>query len=124
MADVFLGGSNITIGEGTFINRDCFIDNFAPVTIGDRCSLGMGVMIITSEHHLGGHDQRASVDPAGRPVVIGNGCWVGARVLILPGVRVNDGCVIGAGAVVVADTESDGMYAGTPAVRVKDLDAE
>lgn len=55
------------------------------------------------------------------PIKIGGGCWIGARAVILPGVTVGNGCIIGAGAVVAKDCEPDGMYAGVPAKRVRDL---
>lgn len=53
---------------------------------------------------------------------VGDGCWIGANATILPGVTVAPGCVIAAGAVVTKDTEPDGLYAGVPARRVRDLD--
>ncbi|WP_447643573.1 acyltransferase [Nocardioides zeae] len=52
---------------------------------------------------------------------IGNGAWIGARALILPGVSVSEGCVIAAGAVVNRNTEPHGLYAGVPARRIRDL---
>ena len=47
--------------------------------------------------------------------------WLGARVVVLPGVQVAPGCIVGAGAVVTRDTEPDGVYVGVPARRIRDL---
>ena len=47
--------------------------------------------------------------------MIGNDVWIGARVIILPGVRIGDGAVIGAGSVVTNDVPSLGVVAGNPA---------
>ncbi len=124
MPRVFFGGWDITIGDDTFVNHECFLDNKATITIGNRCSLGMQVMILTSDHALGGHDQRAGAEASGLAVTIGDGCWLGARATVLPGVTIADGCVIGAGAVVTSDTEPDGLYLGNPAKRVRDLPAD
>lgn len=55
-------------------------------------------------------------------VVVEDGCWLGGNVTVLPGVTIKKGCIVGAGAVVTKDTEPDGLYAGIPAKRIKELD--
>ncbi|HEX3960838.1 MAG TPA: DapH/DapD/GlmU-related protein [Trebonia sp.] len=82
--------------------------------IGTRCT------ILTQTHEIGDAGRRAagSVD---KPVAIGAGCWLGTGVTVLPGVSIGPGCVIAAGAVVTRDCEPDGLYAGVPAVRKRDL---
>ncbi|MFZ4893078.1 acyltransferase [Plantibacter sp. Mn2098] len=77
-------------------------------------------MIITGTHRLGAHSQRAG-DTQVAPVSIGEGVWIGARAIVMPGVVIGDGCVIAAGAVVISVCLPDGMYAGVPARRIKDL---
>lgn len=117
---IHFGGRDVTIGEGTFVNYGCFFDGSAPIRVGTRCGIGMEVMFCTSTHVLGGPEERAGhVDP--KPITIGNGCWIGTRVVLLPGVTIGDGCVIAAGAVVNRDCAPNGMYAGVPARRIKDL---
>lgn len=120
MPRCFVGGSGLSVGPRTFINYGCFFDTSAPITIGADCSFGMQVLVCTSTHERG--------DPARRggrllsqSVDIGDGCWVGARAILLPGVRVGPGCVIAAGAVVTRDCQPNGLYAGNPAVRTRDL---
>ncbi|MFC0434423.1 DapH/DapD/GlmU-related protein [Kutzneria buriramensis] len=112
-----LGGppSNLTVGRGTFLNVGCFIELVAPVRIGRDCQLGMQVMIVTSHHE-------STVDrvPTGRPVVIGNRVWLGARATVLPGVTIGDDVVIAAGAVVATDCVGPGTYAGVPARLIKE----
>ncbi|WP_247602466.1 DapH/DapD/GlmU-related protein [Gordonia rubripertincta] len=56
-----------------------------------------------------------------RPIVVGDYCWIGAGAIILPGVVVGEGCIISAGAVVIRDCEPNGLYAGVPAIRKRDL---
>jgi acetyltransferase-like isoleucine patch superfamily enzyme len=107
--------SNLTVGRGTFLNVGCFLELVAPVHIGRDCQLGMQVMIATS-HHTSTKDK----NPTGRPVVIGDRAWIGARATILPGVTIGDDVVVAAGAVVVRDCDKPGMYAGIPARWIKE----
>jgi maltose O-acetyltransferase len=111
----------ITIGRGTYINANCFFDGSAPIDVGERCSFGPGVMVITSAHELGGGDQRAGALTA-RPVRIGAGTWVGAGARILPGVTIGQGCVLAAGAVVTSDCAPNTLYGGVPARPLRDLE--
>jgi acetyltransferase-like isoleucine patch superfamily enzyme len=53
-----------------------------------------------------------------KPVVIEDDVWLGAGVIILPGVRLGHGCVVGAGAVVTDDVPPEAVFAGVPAVRI------
>ena len=113
--------SNVRVGDGALVNYGCHIENVARVEIGERTALGQFVKIITSTHEVGPHRARAG-EWGVRPVTIGDGCWIGASAVLLPGVTVGDGCVIAAGAVVRADCEPDGLYAGVPARRIAELD--
>ena len=54
-----------------------------------------------------------------RPIIIGNDVWIGARVIILPGIHVGNGCVIGAGSVVTHDIPDYEIWAGNPAHKIK-----
>ncbi len=117
----FFGGTDIHIGPRTFINIGCFFDNTAAIHIGADCSLGMGVLLCTSSHDIGEHNCRAGA-VRGAPVVVEDGCWIGANSILLPGVTVHGGCVVAAGSVVVHDCDADGLYAGNPAKRVRDLE--
>ncbi|MFY9488734.1 MAG: acyltransferase [Solirubrobacterales bacterium] len=113
----------VEIGQETLVGQGCHFENREPVTIGARCSLAPEVMITTSTHEIGPPARRAG-EYRGAAVSIGDGCWIGTRVTILAGVSIGDGCVIAAGAVVTDDCARDGLYAGVPARRVRDLDAD
>ncbi len=116
----FFGGTNITIGPETFVSYRCVLDNLAAITIGEKCQLAMETMLCTSSHRMGDSNMRAGVR-ADAPIVIGDGCWLGTRVTVLPGVTIGEGCMIAAGAVVTSDCEPNGLYAGIPARRARDL---
>jgi maltose O-acetyltransferase len=110
----------VSIGARTYINVGCFIDGSGGVTIGERCAFGQRVDIITSSHEIGGSEQRAGARILS-PVVIEDGCWLGAEATVLPGVTIARGCIIAAGALVTKSTVPDGLYVGAPAARVRDL---
>ena len=116
----FFGSSNISIGQSAYVNYGVFFDGASSITIGNKVHIGMQAMILTSGHALGGSDCRAG-DLKPSPVVIGDGCWIGARALILPGVDVGAGTIIASGSVVTSSCDPNSLYAGSPARKVKTL---
>lgn len=119
--NVIFDGTNVSIEENVFINRDVFINCRDKVEIGENSFLAFNVMILTATHEIGNTNMRAGTHKR-LPVKIGKGCWIGARATILPGVTLGDGCVIAAGSVVNKDCEANCLYAGVPAKKIKKLD--
>jgi maltose O-acetyltransferase len=115
-------GSQIEIGDRCWIHHGVFIDGEgASVRIGADVAIGPEVMLLTSSHHLGPAARRGGPAKTGE-IVVGDGCWLGARAVVLPGVTIGAGCLIAAGTVVSSDCEPNGLYAGVPARRTRDLD--
>lgn len=112
-------GTAVSTGEGCFINHDVYVDR-GQLTLGNRVFVGPRVLFATRNHEVGESDKRAGAN-VDQPIEVGDGAWIGANATILGGVTVAPGCIIAAGAVVTKDTEPDGVYAGIPAARVKDL---
>jgi maltose O-acetyltransferase len=112
--------SNISVGAGTRINVGCLIDGSALVCIDSNVNIGMRVTIFTSTHRLGNSDRRCGT-PLNLPVCIRDGAWIGATATILPGVTVGTGAIVAAGAVVTTDVESNSIYAGVPAKKIRNL---
>ena len=96
-------GINASIGEG--------------VAIGDDVMMGPDCVIYTRSHRFDRLDVPMREQGYGpvAPVVIGNDCWIGGRVTIMPGVSLGNGCVVGAGAVVTRDVPAGAIVAGVPA---------
>lgn len=111
---------NVRIGKGTFVNKYCWFDGNSFINIGENCAIANHVRFCTSTHKIGCLEKRAGKFIE-KEINIGNGCWIGANVTILPGVVIEDGCIIAAGAVVTKNCYKNGMYAGVPAKRIKDL---
>lgn len=90
------------------------VHDSAPVTIGNGVLIAPNVTIVTERHDIEIQSRRDGVVYA-QPVTIGDGCWIGVGVTILPGVTIGKGCVIGAGAVVTRDIPSYSVAWGVPA---------
>ncbi len=120
-----LGGSDnparrLTIGARCMLNTPLFIDLNERVNIGHDVNIGHHVTIITSTHLVGDGARRAGLLQS-QPVVLQDGCWLGAGVTILPGVTVGYGAVVAAGAVVTSDVPPDALAGGVPARVLKTL---
>lgn len=115
----FLAGE-ISIGEGSYINTGTLLDATAPIRIGCRVFIAPRVNLITATHEIGDEDMRAG-GRAPSPIVVGDGVWIGTAATVLPGVTIARGCIVAAGAVVNRSTEPNGLYAGVPARRIRDL---
>lgn len=122
-AQVWFSGPGVKIGRNTFINREVFFDSSAPINLGSDCAVGMHTKFITSSHEVG-----TSVARAGRalraPITVGDGCWIGAAAIVLPGVTIGRGAVIAAGSVVVNDVPPNTMHGGVPARLIRDFSKE
>ena len=111
--------SNISLGDDSGIGVNALISSF--VTIGNDVMMGPDCCIFTANHKMERNEipMRKQGHEEHRPVVIGNDVWIGARVIILPGVHVGDGAVIGAGSVVTKDVAPYSVVAGNPAKLIR-----
>ncbi len=107
-------GFNIRLGAGVFLNFNCVILDVAEVTIGDGTLVGPAVQIYAADHPRDPAQRRAGLE-AGRPVQIGRNVWIGGGAIILPGVRIGDDAVLGAGSVVTRDVPRGATVLGNPA---------
>lgn len=108
------------IGPVCRFNAGCFLNLGDSIRIGRYVGFGQQVMILTETHAIGGPDYRSGpLTP--KPVQIGDGCWIGARATILPGVVIGDGTVVAAGAVVSQDAPPHTIVGGVPAKVIREL---
>ncbi len=115
-----LGAAGLILGERCFVNTGCYFDVDALIVLGADVALGQQTMVLTSTHKIGGSHRRAGENRAS-PVTIGDGAWIGARSVVLPGVTIGAGAIVGAGAVVTRDVDADTVVGGVPARTIREL---
>jgi len=106
-------GSNISIGEDTFINYDCVFLDCNRITLGREVQIAPRVQIYTATHPLDAATRRSKLEFA-LPVVIGDGAWIGGGALVCPGVTIGENTVVGAGSVVTRDLPAGVLAVGNP----------
>lgn len=113
-------GRYIHIGEGSFVNYDAIFLDVMPIWVGAGCQFAPRVQLLTATHPVEPEARRAGWE-SGSPVTIGDNVWLGAGVIVCPGVTVGDNSVIGAGSVVVKDIPADVVAVGSPARVVRSV---
>ena len=107
---------NLEIGDYSWVGENAWLDSLAFIKIGSNSCISQGVYFCTGNHDW--------TDPAFglivKPITVEDGAWVGARATVLPGVTVRSHSIVAAGSVIGKDTEPYKIYAGNPAVAVKE----
>jgi acetyltransferase-like isoleucine patch superfamily enzyme len=122
--DASHAGARIRIGDDNYFNRNLFLDACGLIEIGNENQFGPDVYVTDSNHRHGPGivGKREGMD-VGR-VKIGNGCWIGAKAVILKDVELGDRCVVGAGAVVTKSFPADSVIVGVPGKAVVNKEAK
>lgn len=111
-------GDKIFLGERVYINSNCTLLDGGKITVGDDSLIGPNVQILTINHPIAPEERLAKTNLAS-DVIIENNVWIGAGAIILPGNRIGQGSIIGAGAVVTKDVSANSMAVGNPAKIIK-----
>lgn len=117
-------GCNIYLGNNVSVNMNCTFVDCNKITIGNNVLIASNVQIYTATHPVE-LDERLTPDwnlengeyfcrTYALPVTIGDGCWIGGGVIILPGINIGNGSVIGAGSVVTKDIPDNCVAVGNP----------
>lgn len=109
--------AELTIGNQTYLNG-CRIDCSQSISIGNNCAIAEGVCILDNACHSLLNEENTKKCIA--PVKIGNNVWIATNAMILPGVTIEDGSVVAAGAVVTKDVPVGCMVAGAPAKIIRE----
>jgi len=107
-------GTNISLGDGVFINFDAVLLDVAPIVIGAHSQLAPRVQLLTATHPID-PDVRRTGWEWGEPITLGEDVWLGGGAIVLPGVTIGAGTVVGAGAVVTRDLPERVVAVGNPA---------
>ena len=117
-------GNGITIGSGVDIGRRNFISCTSEIIIGDNCVFGPNVTVVDNNHEYKDLSKAIKAQGSSNPVSIsiGNDCWLGSNVVVLPGTNIGKHCVIAANCVVSGTVPNYCVVAGIPGKVVKKFD--
>ncbi len=107
------GGRHVHFGNHVYANFNLTLIDDTHIYIGSHTMIGPGVIIATAGHPVL-PVLREQEYQYNAPIHIGSNCWLGAGVIVLPGVTIGDNTVIGAGSVVTKDIPSDVVAVGAP----------
>lgn len=107
------GGRFSHLGKNVYANSNLTLVDDTEISIGDYTMLGPNVVLATAAHpiHPG---LRARGYQYNKPIHIGKNCWLGAGVIVLPGITIGDNTIVGAGSVVTKDLPANVLAVGNP----------
>ena len=107
------GGHHVHLGKNVYANAGLKLVDDTHIYIGDYTMLGPNVVLATAGHPIDPELRQKGLQ-YNLPVRIGRNCWLGAGVIVMPGVTIGDNTVIGAGSVVTKDVPSGVVAVGNP----------
>ena len=116
-------------GEPRFISDDVYLDDmdYSLLTIGEKVTISKGVTLLVHDFSVTQpmtiRDNSIVGGTPLKPIVISDGCFIGANAIILPGTRIGKNTIVGAGSVVKGNIPDNVVIAGNPARVIKSLDA-
>lgn len=113
-------GYNIEIGENFYANHNLIILDENKVKFGDNVFIAPNCGFYTAGHPLDVESRNKGIEYA-KPIEVGNNVWFGGNVVVLPGVKIGDNTVIGAGSVVTKDIPSNVVAVGNPCKVIKNI---
>lgn len=116
------GGKHVHLGKNVYFNFNATLVDDTHIYIGDCTMLGPNVVIATAGHPIL-PELREKALQYNLPIHIGKNCWLGAGVIVLPGVTIGDNTVIGAGSVVTKDIPANVVAVGNPCKVLREINA-
>lgn len=107
------GGRHVHFGKNVYANFNLTLVDDTHIYVGDNTMFGPNVTVATAGHPIL-PELREQGYQYNAPAHIGKNCWIGAGVIILPGITLGDNVVVGAGSVVAGDLPSNVVAVGNP----------
>ncbi len=107
------GGKHVHFGNGVYANFNLTLVDDTHIYVGDYTMFGPNVVLATAGHPIL-PELRPLAYQYNMPIHIGKNCWLGAGVIVLPGITIGDNSVIGAGSVVTKDIPANVIAVGNP----------
>lgn len=105
----------LTIGGNVWIGENVWIDNIAKVIIEDNVCISQGAMLLCGNHNY----KKSSFDLIVREIKIEEGCWVGAKGVVCPGVILFTHSILTVGSVATSSLDAYTIYQGNPARKIR-----
>ncbi|MBQ3182404.1 MAG: sugar O-acetyltransferase [Clostridia bacterium] len=107
------GGKHVHFGKNIYANFNLTLVDDTHIYVGDYTMFGPNVTVASAGHPIL-PELREQAYQYNMPVYIGKNCWLGAGVIVLPGVTIGDNTVVGAGSVVTKDLPLNVVAVGNP----------
>jgi putative colanic acid biosynthesis acetyltransferase WcaF len=102
---------HLRVGKNSWIGENVWIDNLGDVSIGTNACVSQGAYLCTGNHNWSDPSFGLII----KPILVGDGAWVGAKSVIGPGVEIGECAIAGVGSVVSKDIPAFEIHAGNPA---------
>lgn len=113
-------GKHVHFGKGVYANFNLTLVDDTHIYVGDYTMFGPNVVLATAGHPIL-PELRPLAYQYNMPIHIGKNCWLGAGVIVLPGVTIGDNTVIGAGSVVTKDIPANVVAVGNPCKVLREI---
>ena len=97
------------------IGENVWIDNLTEVRIGNNVCISQGAMLLSGNHDY----KKTSFDLKIKKIILEDGCWIGAKSIVCPGITCKSHSILSVGSVANTDLEEYGIYQGVPAIQVR-----
>lgn len=114
------GGKHVHFGKGVYANFNLTLVDDTHIYVGDHTMIGPNVVLATAGHPIL-PELRPLAYQYNMPIHIGKNCWLGAGVIVLPGITIGDNSVIGAGSVVTKDIPANVVAVGNPCKVLREI---
>ena len=114
------GGKHVHFGNNIYANFNLTLVDDTHIYVGDNTMFGPNVVISTAGHPISPRLREVGCQ-YNASVKIGNNCWLGAGVIVLPGITIGDNSVIGAGSVVTKDIPANVVAVGNPCKVLREI---
>ncbi len=114
------GGRHVHFGKGVYANFNLTLVDDTHIYVGDYTMIGPNVVLATAGHPIL-PELRPLAYQYNMPIHIGKNCWLGAGVIVLPGITIGDNSVIGAGSVVTKDIPANVVAVGNPCKVLREI---
>jgi len=106
----------LVLGNNVWIGENVWIDNLDQINIGDNVCISQGVLLLCGNHNY----KLTTFDLITKPIIIEDGCWIGAKSIVCGGVICKSHSILSVGSVATNDLDAYSIYQGNPAIKIRD----